>query len=211
MQSKDGKIEVQRGDIYTRPLSKVAQGPGMKTSFPCSKHWLMLPTDFHHEPLNVKKKWPYLGIPNSPFDNHWAQHTSSARKNQAGMRGQGSAEVQQYTCSGNVASLGLTTPHIIFSLLYVCSFTACTIALILCQNLQSDSHERWGSWAGDHHLGKNQFFPHVLCIPGYISPSKTRRGNMMRNLWLYFLPKHDFAYSIMAWKSLLMILKCSLL
>lgn len=105
--------------------------------------------------LSMWKKWPYLGIPSSPFDNHWAQHTSSARQNQAGTRAQGSVEVRRYTSSGNVAGLGLTMPCGIFCLLYVCSFTARTIALILCQNLQGDSHEWWGFWAGVHHLGKS--------------------------------------------------------
>lgn len=51
----------------------------------------------------------------------------------------------------------------IFCLLYVCSFIACTRALIFCQNLQGDSHEQWIFWAEDHYLGKSNS-SHVFVV-----------------------------------------------
>ena len=101
-------------------------------------------------------KWRRLGIPSSALDGGRAQHTSAARQRRAGARGRGSAEVQPYTCSGNGAGLGLAMPRSrLLAVTRVCSFTARAVALVLWQNPQGDSHERWGFWAGDRHLGKS--------------------------------------------------------
>lgn len=101
-----------------------------------------------------KRQWLYLDIPSSPLDNCWALHTSSSRQNQAGTKGQRPVKGQWHICSGNAATLGLTTPCVIISLFSVCPFTAHATALILCPGLQGDSHEQGGFWAGDHHLRK---------------------------------------------------------
>lgn len=103
-------------------------------------------------PLNKKKKKNYCTLAFLVAPLVTAGHSSW--QNQAGMRGQSSTKGQWHTCSGNVATLGLTILCVSLSLFSMCSFTARAIALILCPGLQGDSHEQWGFWAGDHHLRK---------------------------------------------------------
>lgn len=136
MQSKNGKIEVQRGDICTRPLAQGSIGnkDGDLSMWKKKKddHTLiflvaLLITTGHSTPPQLRR-------------SRLTQWTKALQRSSG-------------TSSENIANLGLTMPRIIFSLLYVCSFTACTIVLMLCQNLQGDSHEQWDFWAGDHHPG----------------------------------------------------------
>lgn len=139
-------------------------------------------------PVNVKKKKLYLGIPGSPLGNCWTWHASLSQQNQTGMRGQRSAKGQWHSCSGNIATLGLTMPCIIFSFPCVLFYSYCH---------SSHSLPRSPGWfpRAVRFLGwgsppqKVQFCWHICYIPEYKPLSKTRHGNTMWTLWLYFLPK----------------------
>lgn len=102
--------------------------------------------------------------------------------------------------------------HVSSSLFSVCSFTATVIALILCPGLQGDSHVQWGFWAGDHHLRKcNSAGTFVIFLNTNLLAKQDMETRCEPCGCTSYLSTSVFAYSIVAWKSLLMILKCSLL